>query len=444
MKKQIIVPALILLFLIIATTLVILYGKGYRIAFKKDLPQISKTGLLVTNSIPNGAQVFIDNHLTTATDNTITLPPGTYNIKIQKEGYFPWEKKLIIKEEIVTKAEARLFPVAPRLESIATTSVQNPMIDPSGTKIAFQIASESAIRKNGIYILNMTSNIPVPILTLQSSSTQIADNTIDLFSEAKLKWSPDGTQILAQIDKIPGSPTTYLLLTNRFNETPQDVTAILQSVKDEWNQQKQETDNNLISGLKKNMRQMISDNFSVIAWSPDKSKILYAASTSAQLPLILKPRRLGINTLVEKRQLTKGDIYAYDTKEDTNMHIPVKLPASCLPVVTIAKEGVSPTEASANDEPLALEDLPLPNRDQEAFVDCALPISWLPNSKHLLYINDKKLIIMDEDGSNDITVYAGPFVDTFAVTWPDTSKLVILTNLSNPNVSPTLYTIGLK
>jgi hypothetical protein len=51
---------------------------------------------------------------------------------------------------------------------------------------------------------------------------------------------------------------------------------------------------------------------------------------------------------------------------------------------------------------------------------------------------------MDDDGSNNITIYAGPFIDTFVAPWPDTSRLVILTNLNNPNVSPTLYTIGLK
>jgi hypothetical protein len=418
MKKQLIIPVVILLSLILATTLVVLYGKGYRIGFKQDLPRISKTGLLVANSTPNGAQVFIDDHLTTATDNTIDLAPGIYNIKIQKEGYFPWEKKLKIEAEVVTKAEARLFPEGPKLESIATTPVQNPVIDPSGTKIAFQIASEAASRKNGIYILNMNTNaIPVPILTLQSSSNQIADNTIAPFSEANLNWSPDGTQILADITTTPQNTTTYLLRTDRFNDTPQDVTAILQSVHDTWNQQKQEKDVSLRASVKSNMRQLINDNFSILAWSPDEAKILYQASTSAQLPLMIKPRRLSIDTLEEKRKITKDEIYVYDTKEDTNMQIPVTLPEACQPKL---------------------------EQGQDSLEKCTLPASWLPDSNHLIYINDKKIIIMDDDGSNSITVYAGPFVDTFAIPWPDSSKIVILTNLSNPNVSPTLYTIGLK
>lgn len=403
MKKQIAFALLILLFLISGTLFAIFYGKGSRISFNQGIPGIDKTGLLVVNSSPNGAQVFIDNHLTTATDNTIDLPPGTYDIKIQKEGYFPWQKKLKIEVEVVTKAEAILFPVAPKLESIAMTPVLNPLIDPSGTKIAFQIASEEASRKNGIYVLNMNTNsISVPILTLQSSSTQIADDTTTAFSQAKLKWSLDGTQILAQISSSPENVTTYLLRTDRLNDTPQDVTAILQSVEDSWSQQKQQKDRSLLTGIKKNMRDLITHNFSIISWSPDDSKILYEASVSAQLPLIIKPRRLGIDLLAEKRQITQKEIYVYDTKEDTNMKIPIILS------------------------------------------DSYLPISWMPDSNHLLYINDKKVIIMDANGSNWITVYAGPFIGTFAVSWPDNSKIVILTNLGNPDASPTLYTIGLK
>lgn len=408
MKKQIAFALAILLFLITGTLFAILYGKGNRISFNQGVPRIEKTGLLVVNSSPNGAQVFIDNHLTTATDNTINLPPGIYDIKIQKEGYFPWQKKLKIETEVVTKAEAILFPVAPKLESIAMTPVLNPLVDPSETKIAFQIASESASRKNGIYILNMNTSISVPILTLQSSSTQIADDTTAPFSQAKLKWSLDGTQLLAEISLSPESTSTYLLKTDRLNDDPQDVTAILQSIEDSWRQQKQQKERSMLTGIKENMRSLINNNFSILSWSPDETKILYQASTSAELPLIIKPRRLSIDSLAEKRQIIQKEIYVYDTKEDTNMKIPAVLPDACQPE------------------------------------ECILPISWLPDSNHLLYINDKKVIIMDTDGSNRITIYAGPFIDTFAIPWPDNSKIVILTNLGNPDASPTLYTIGLK
>lgn len=432
--KRILVPLIILIFLIAATILVVLYGKGYRLTFNENEPLLAQKGILVVSSTPNGAEVLINGHLTTATDNTINLSPGTYDIKIQKDGYFPWKKSLKIQEEIVTKAEARLFPVAPKLESIASTPVQNPINDVSGTKIVFQISSESASRKNGIYILNMANNIiPVSIFNLQSSSIQIADDTSNLFSQARLTWSPDSTEILAEIPLNKEQSTYYLLTGNRFNDSPQDVTPILQSVYDSWNKQKLASLRRLNANIPSNLKGLISKNFNVISWSPDETKILYQASISARLPIMIKPRRPGNNTLIEERTLAKNQLYIYDTKEDINIHLPIKLPDPCLPSVALAKEGLPPQ-------------LPAPNEaaGEVGSFPCTPPLSWLPDSRHLIYINDKKIIIMDDDGSNNITLFAGPFFDTFAVPWPDSSRIVILTNLNNPDTSPTLYTIGLK
>jgi len=103
MKKQIIIPALIILFLLIGTALVVLFGKGYFVNLNGNGPLLSGTGLLVATSAPDGAQVIINGHLTTATDNTINLAPGDYDIKIFKEGYFPWEKKITVKRKLSAK-----------------------------------------------------------------------------------------------------------------------------------------------------------------------------------------------------------------------------------------------------------------------------------------------------------------------------------------------------
>jgi hypothetical protein len=408
-KKQVIVPIAIVIFLTAATILVVLYGKGYRPNFKQGEPTLSKTGLLVAKSTPDGAQVAIDGHLTTATNNTLNLTPGEYTIQITKDGYFPWTKKVKIEQEDVTEVDASLYPIAPRLDSISTLGVINPLVDPSGSKITFQIASQSAPKKNGIYVLNMSTNtVSVPILTVQSAATEIADDSTGIpFSQATLSWSPDGTQILANVDS---TKTVYLLNANSYNDNPRDVTAILSSVQDTWNQQKQEKAKATLASLKKPMQKMIADNFTILDWSPDETKILYQASTSAQLPFIIKPRLAGINSLTEERQLKQNAIYTYDTKEDTNHKVLDALPDDCTQ-----------------------------NLDT-----CHLPLSWFPDSDHLLYVHDKKITLVEYDGSNETTIYAGPFVDTFAVPWPNGAKVVILTNLNNMEVAPTLYTIGLQ
>jgi hypothetical protein len=402
MRKQVIIPALIILFLLMGTVLVVLFGKGYTFNFNGSGPVLSGTGLLVATSAPDGAQVLINGHLTTATDNTINLPPGDYDIKIFKEGYFPWEKKITIKKEVVSKADALLFPSAPQLTSITNVGIGNPVLDPTQTKLAYTVASQSAA-KNGIYVLDMSLR---PILTLQNASTQLVDDTIVNFSKSALVWSPDSAQILAT---IPGnlSATIYLLQTNGMNQTPQDVTETIASVDASWQKIKTEKDTAQINSLPKKLRTVAAANFNILQWSADDTKILYEASQSASIPLIIIPALIGTDSTPQVREIKKGQVYVYDLKEDRNYLILSSLPA-----------------AKTNEQ--------------------QLPIMWYPDSKHLVYVHDGKIDMMEYDAANLTTVYAGPFVNDYVFPWPDATRLVILTNLGNPSITPNLYTIGLK
>lgn len=398
MKKQLLIYLAIFLFIVAGTALVILYGRGYRFGIGGGRPGFSGTGLLVATSNPDGAEVFVNNHLTTATNNTINLYPGDYEIKISKEGYFPWVKKIKIQKEVVSKAEALLLPTTPQLEAVTSTEVDSLAIDPTLTRIAYTVSSQSA-KKNGIYVLDMTTK---PILTLRSASNQIADDTTEAFSKAKLSWSPDGQQLLATVSATPEkTSSTYLLSASGFNQNPQDVTETLMSVKSQWEKDKQEKEKAVMNGLKKQLASMISDDFKVNAWAYDETKILYEASRSADLPVIIKPRLIGTNSTSEDRSIKKGSIYVYDIKEDKNYKI---------------LDSLSPTDL----------------------------LSWYPDSKHLLYVHDKKINIMDYDGLNQTTIFAGPFIDSYVFPWPNGSKILILTNLGNTATAPNLYTIGLK
>ncbi len=395
--KKVLITIFILVVLISITTLVILYGKGYRFSFSNGRADLSGTGLLVATSNPDGAQVFINDHLTTATDNTISLQPGHYKIRIFKEGYFHWEKNLVIEKGVVAKAEALLFPTAPKLESITNIGVNNPVLDPSRTKIAYTVNSQT-VRKNGVYVLDMTVR---PILTLQNSSSQIVDDTVSLFSESILSWSPDGQFIIASTS-AQSLTADYLLSANSFNQSPDDVTETLTSVTSSWEKLKADKDKSLMGGLSEKFRKTASDNFNIISWSADETKILYQASSSATLPIIRIPRLIGVNSTPEQRNLEKDGIYVYDIKEDRNYKI----------------------HAPANKDQISL--------------------SWFPDSKHLIYLHDKKIEIMEYDGANITKIYAGPFVDSYVFPWSDGSKIVILTNLGNSDTFSNLYTISLK
>ena len=393
------------LFLIIATVAVILYGKGYNFSFGDGKIGISGTGLLAATSQPDGAGIYINGHLTSATSNTVSLPPGEYDIKIVKSGYFPWQKKIKIEKEVVSSAYALLIPSAPKLDNVTDIGVNGPVLDPTRTKIAYTVSDLENPRKNGVYILDMSLR---PILTLQSSSTQIADNTIDNFSGSLLSWSPDAKELVATISAQPNVNTTYLLKTS-FNQNPQDVTATLDALNALWREQKESQDKSQLFGFKAKLSSLIKQNFEILSWSEDETKILYTATTSANLPLIINPPLIGANSQPEDRLINKGSVYVYDIKEDKNFKILDSMPQN-------------------------------PSPD---FIN-GFPLNWFSDSKHLIYVADKKIIIMDYDGQNKTTIYAGPFIDDYVFSWPDGSKILILTDLGNPTITPNLYTIGLK
>ncbi len=405
MKRRLIFSIFILLILGLSTTGVILYGKGYRFTRGDEGIGISGTGLLVAKSKPDGAGVFINNHLTAATDTTINLSPSEYNIKIVKQGFSPWEKKIKIQKEVVYIADALLFSTTPKLESITEIGVENPVLDPSGTQIAFSVASDSA-RKNGVYVLDISQK---PIITLQSASSQIADNTIANFSKSKLSWSPDGKQLLATISAGINEPTTYLLDSKSFNQNPKDVTQTLAEISSIWQKQKTDKEKSQTFGLDRILKNLISENFKIISWSQDQTKILYSASQSAILAPIITPPLIGTNSTQEHRSIEKDSIYVYDLKEDKNFAIDIGN----------LKFEIGNSQGSQS-------------------------LSWFPDSKHLIFVNNREIIIMEYDAANKTVIYAGPFIDNYVFPWPDGSKLVILTNLGNQNSPPNLYTIGLK
>lgn len=393
MSRQLITYIAVFLFLAIGTIAVILYGTGYRLNIGKGKLGLSETGLLVAKSQPDGASILINGHLTTATDNTIDLAPGEYKIRIVKDGYSSWEKTIKIQKEVVAKIDALLFSTTPKLESITDSGVGNPVMDPSNTQIAFTVDNQS-LKKSGVYVLDVSTR---PILTLQSASTQIADNTIDNFSKTSLSWSPDGKEILATIS-AEQSKTTYLLEASGFNQNPKDITETLTSINASWKKQKEDKEISRIDGLKPKLKQLIAQNFAIVSWSPDETKILYTASQSATLPLVIEPPLLGADATPDQKEIKKDSIYVYDISEDKNYKIS----------------------------------------------DGLLSLSWFPDSKHLIFVDNRQVNIVEYDGGNKTTVYAGPFIDSYVFPWPDGSRLVVLTNLGNSNISPNLYTVGLK
>jgi hypothetical protein len=113
-KRKFLFFSLFLIFLITAP-LITLYSLGYRLDLKNK--KITQTGGIFVKTIPPSAQIFLNGKLSKKTDFLFgsavikNLLPRTYKVRVEKDGFFPWEKELEVKEKEVTKTKTIvLFP----------------------------------------------------------------------------------------------------------------------------------------------------------------------------------------------------------------------------------------------------------------------------------------------------------------------------------------------
>lgn len=413
-----------LLFIILGTIAVILYGRGYRPDFREN--KLKTTGLLSATSDPIGAQVFLDGKLKTATNNPLNIDPGWYTVTISKESYIPWQKRLRVQGEVVTRADAFLFPTNPSLSPITTVGIEKPSLSPDGTKIAYIIPlgqSGVSSQKAGLWVYDLVERT----LGFNRDPRQLgASSPTFNFSNATLTWSPDSTQILADIGK-----TLRLYQTSRSGDF-QDVSATYQIILRDWEEARLLKERQKLASFKQEIVDVATSSARIIAFSPDETKILYEATASATLPLAINPPLIGTNSTEEERTILPGKLYVYDSREDKNFFLMQKneLPQPAEPSPSPSPQGkrqlqASPTSFAYN------------HKNQSIY--------WFPTNRHLVLTLPGKIDIMEYDRTNWVTVYSGPFIDGFMAPWPNGSRIIILTTL-NPGVAslPNLYTVNLR
>jgi len=248
----------LLIILCLITAGVVLYAQGFRI----DLGQrsLAKTGMILTKSIPDGARILVNDELKGATDSTISsLKPGTYHVRIEKDGYLPWEKDVEVKEELITSVTAILPPVSPSLTAITQSGVRLVTVAPSGTKAAF-------LSTDKLFLLSLTSQF---LGFLHTRPQEIATEPKDFsFSKVnKLIFSPNEDQILLV------SPFQSIL----FPAGSGNPSAVTDRTKlqAEWRTSIQQQEAEAVKTLKipEELKDLAMANASV--WSPDEHKFLY-------------------------------------------------------------------------------------------------------------------------------------------------------------------------
>lgn len=394
-RRRSIVFSSIFLIVLLGALLVIRLAQGYRpdISTKSLRP----SGILVATSIPDGAQLYIDGRLKSATNTTINLTPDEYEVEIKKDGYTSWKKTLTIKKELVTKTDAYLFPTFPNLQSLTFTGAQSPLLSPDGQKVVFAV-SQSSVDKNGLWVLDLGDRpfgLPRDPREIIASAPGGRD-----FSLAKLEWSPDSKQILATFI-IGTREENFLLEANQLNLANRliDVTDQLAVIRADWREDEELRFKAQSTKLPPELLEILTSSTEDIQFSLDETKILYTATASAQIPEGLIPPFPTTSNQPENRKLEPKKIYVYDIKEDKNFYL--------------------------MDE------------------DETKKLAWFPTSKHIFLVQEGKITILEYDNTNWVDVYTGPFENSFAYPFPAGNRILVLTALGK-DTPPNLYAISLR
>ena len=375
------------------------YARGYKLDLKTF--KFQPNGILVLKSEPDGASVFINGDLKTATNASISLSPGTYDVEVRKDGYFNWYKRLTIEKEIVTQATISLFKNVPSLSPVTSNGATNPVMAEDGSKIIYSILPSKDVGsdKAGLWELD-TFSLP---LGFGAGPKRITDGDM---TGASYVFSPDGKQILLTI-----SNSIFLIDAGSF--TAQNQRVNIASKKDitlaAWTTEEQSRDQNLIRNLPPEMGDILSRKSLNFILSPDSNMVLYTASSSGVLPDGLVRPLPGASTQRQERNIEAGHTYVYDIKEDRNFLI--------------------------TDQPVTIG-----NSDNPMIS----ALRWMSTSRHLLLANSGQIVVMDYDGTNRQIVYSGSYFAPYAFPFSNTTKLLILTNLGAPTAAANLYTLTVK
>jgi len=383
--------------ILISTYFVIKLAKGYRPDFSQRT--FRPNGLLVATSIPDGGQIFIDGKLKSATNTTISLAPDTYEVEIKKDGFSPWKKTLKIEKELVTKTDAYLFPQVPDLKALTFTGAQNPLLSPDGTKVVYAVSGEE-MEKNGLWIQDL-SEFPFGVFREPRQIVRTVFPNQD-FTKGTYQWSPDSKQILVTL-KSGRLEENFLVDANTlvWSRELVDVTRNVPTILRQWGRERKEREEQKRKKIPPKVLEIIGDKVKDIILSPDETKILYTATASATLPEGLLPSLPAASTQRQERTIKPGQTYVYDIKEDRNFLV---------------------SETGQKTENLTL--------------------SWFPTNRHLLQAEKEKIVIMEYDGTNKTTVYAGPYEFPFAFPFSLGNKILILATLGKQPAN--LYAVVLR
>ncbi len=364
--------------LLSVTVIAILVARGYTYNFAEK--EIKKTGMILAQSTPSEAKVYLDGRLVETTNAVLdSVTPGMHKIEIKKEGFTTWEKEIEVFEGLITEVDALLVLRSPRLNPMTTSGIEVAEISPTGERIAYTSRRSDP---PGIWVLELTS--PSLLNIIQENPRLVAaDNLTRTFSLAEnLEWGPKENSLLVTLNLrghivLDTRKGTQEEATTSAGPTLTEWELVTKDKRKEWLNKieiKEEDENLIDIALDPDTK-----------WSPDRKRFLYTKEGEEHIEWHIYNGEKPLGVGKERHYLT------------------------------LRKEKGSNTR-----------------------------VSWYSTSKHLIIQEERKVSVIDIDSKNQKEVYSGNLEEDFPITaTPDGSNLIIMTSFKE-NSPPNLYALGIR
>lgn len=391
------VPLFIITAALLLTVIIVLsfWAQGYTL--DRQSGRLEKTGMILVKSQPDGAKIFVDDKLVSATNATLAaLKPGRHRVRLEKEGYAAWRKDLPVQTDLVTEVNAVLIPLTPKLLPLTVNGIHAPTLAHDGQRLAFFSPQNATpglwfLNLNERHLFNLTRPVPKMLLA-DTPNTGYSRGT-------SLAWSPDDSEILLTMNK----QGYYLLDTTTLPVLGATATA--------------------------------SATPTLARWQENEEKNRLAVMEKARLPealkeVVLQEKTLfspnGQRFLYQKINGQKNEYHVYDLSDP----LPVGGREDYLTLTVSPKDNLKVFWYSDSRHLLLFSCQQTVNKN-------AL------TNENVGQCREGTVELTDIDGTNRTQIYRGAVADDSLFPSPDGSEIIISTSF-NQEAEPNLYAISLR
>lgn len=145
---------------ILASPFIVLYVSGTKYDFKNH--RFVKTGIISVRTAPRGAKILLNGKSAgTSQKNIKFLDPGDYDIRITRNGYFDWQKRLNVKAQYVTYINLDLDYLVLFKNAGTKTQIADGVLNFSADRSRAMYLQKDAAFVGNIQNLSGTGKIPL-------------------------------------------------------------------------------------------------------------------------------------------------------------------------------------------------------------------------------------------------------------------------------------------